>query len=100
MAAFVTTCCIMLFITALQGTIGREFTREEISIATKITMVNVVLISIVMAVIDYLRRKFTVDGRGGDFHRHQCASLWLVLQRAEAFCPVYPGKQAYTPCDP
>ena len=61
LAAFVTTCCIMLFITALQGSIGREFTREEISIAAKITMVNVVLISIVMAVIDYLRRKFTVE---------------------------------------
>ena len=61
LAAFVTTCCIMLFITALQGSIGRDFTREELSIAAKITLVNVVLISIVMAVIDYLRRKIMVD---------------------------------------
>lgn len=61
LAAFVTTCCIMLFISALQGSVGREFTREELTLAAKITMINVVLISIVMATIDYLRRKFTVD---------------------------------------
>ena len=61
LAAFVTTCCIMLFISALQESIGREFTQEEISIAAKITMVNVILISLVMATIDYLRRKFTVE---------------------------------------
>ena len=61
LAAFVTTCCIMLFISALQESIGREFTQEEISIAAKITMVNVVLISIGMAVVDYVRRKIMVD---------------------------------------
>ncbi len=61
LAAFVTTCCIMLFISALQDSVGREFTKSEITLAAKITMVNVVLISIAMAVIDYLRRKITVD---------------------------------------
>ena len=61
LAAFVTTCCIMLFISTLQGSIGREFTESEITLAAKITMVNVVLISVAMTVIDYLRRKFTVD---------------------------------------
>jgi len=61
LAAFVTTCCIMLFISALQDSIGRDFTREEISLAAKITMANVVLISLAMAVIDHLRRKFTVE---------------------------------------
>ena len=61
LAAFVTTCCITLFITALQGTIGRRFTEEEITLAAKITMINVVLISIAMAVIDHLRRKVTVE---------------------------------------
>lgn len=61
LAAFITTCCIMLFISALQGSIGREFTQEEITVAAKITMVNVVLISVVMAAIDYLRRKFAVE---------------------------------------
>ncbi len=61
LASFVTTCCIMLFISALQESVGREFTQEEITLAAKITLVNVVLISIVMAAIDHLRRKFTVE---------------------------------------
>ncbi len=61
MAAFVTTCCIMLFISALQESIGRQFTQEEITVAAKITMVNVILISIGMAMVDYIRRKIMVD---------------------------------------
>ena len=61
LAAFVTTCCIMLFISALQESIGREFTKEEITLAAKITMVNVVLISLGMATVDYLRRRVTVE---------------------------------------
>ena len=61
LAAFVTTCCIMLFISALQETIGRDFTQEEITLAAKITMVNVILISAAMATIDYIRRQFTVE---------------------------------------
>ena len=61
LAAFVTTCCIMLFISTLQESIGREFTQGEITLAAKITLVNVILISIVMAIIDFLRRKYTVE---------------------------------------
>ena len=61
LAAFVTTCCITLFISTLQGSIGREFTQEEITLAAKITMLNVILLSIGMAVIYHLRRKFAVE---------------------------------------
>ena len=61
LAAFVTTCCIMLFVSALQGTIGREFTQAEITLAAKITLVNVIFISVGMAVFDHLRRKFKVE---------------------------------------
>ena len=61
LAAFVTTCCIMLFISTLQNSIGREFTQEEITLAAKITMINVIIISITMAFIDYIRRKFTIE---------------------------------------
>ena len=61
LAAFVTTCCIMLFVSMLQESVGREFTQQEITLAAKITLINVVLISVVMAIIDYLRRKFTVE---------------------------------------
>ena len=61
LAAFVTTCCIMLFVSALQNSIGRAFTQDEITLAAKITLANVVLISIVMATIDYIRRKIMVE---------------------------------------
>ena len=61
LAAFVTTCCIMLFISALQTSIGREFTEAEIAVAAKMTMVNVVLLSVVMTAIDYYRRKRMVE---------------------------------------
>ena len=61
LAAFVTTCCIMLFINILQGSIGRDFTQEEITVAAKITMLNVILLSIGMAAIDFVRRKLTVE---------------------------------------
>ena len=61
LAAFVTTSCITLFVSALENSLGRSFTQSEITLAAKITMVNVVLISLAMAAIDYFRRKFTVE---------------------------------------
>ena len=61
LAAFVTTCCIMLFVSTLQESIGRDFTEAEITLAAKITMANVILISIGMATVDYLRRKIAVE---------------------------------------
>ncbi len=59
--AFVTTCCIMLFVSALQDTINHEFTEEEIAVAAKMTLVNVVLLSVVLATVDHIRRRYTVD---------------------------------------
>ena len=61
LAAFVTTCCIMLFISTLQDSIGRDFTRDEITLAAKITMLNVILLSVGMTIMDYARRKLTVE---------------------------------------
>ena len=61
LAAFLITCCLMLFISTLQNTINHQFTQEEITSAAKITLLNVVLISIGMATIDFIRRKITVD---------------------------------------
>ena len=61
LAAFVSTCCITLFVSALQGSLGRTFTREEITVAAKITMLNVILLSVGMALVVYIRRKFTVE---------------------------------------
>ena len=61
LAAFVTTCCITLFISVLQVSMGRVFTREEITLAAKFTMLNVILLSMCMSIIDYVRRKLTVE---------------------------------------
>ncbi len=61
LVAAVITCCLMLFTSTLQNTIGHTFTKEEITAAAKATMLNVILISAGMALIDYLRRKFTVE---------------------------------------
>ena len=61
LVAGVITCCLMLFTSTLQNTLGRAFTQAEITDAAKATMVNVVLISAGVALIDYIRRKFTVE---------------------------------------
>ncbi|MBQ2718777.1 MAG: HAMP domain-containing histidine kinase [Clostridia bacterium] len=61
LVAVVIACCLTLFTSTLQDTIGHDFTEEEIAAAAKATMLNVILISAGMAVIDYLRRKYTVD---------------------------------------
>ena len=61
LVAVVITCCLTLFVSTMQNTLGYKFTEDEIAAAAKITMVNVVIISAAMAAIDYLRRKFTVE---------------------------------------
>lgn len=61
LVAFVITCCLLLFTSTLQNTIDHEFTKEEITAAAKATMMNVILISVGMAIIDYIRRKITVE---------------------------------------
>ena len=61
LVAFVITCSLLLFTTTLQNSIGRAFTEAEISAAAKATMSNVVLISLLFALVDALRRKRTVD---------------------------------------
>ena len=61
LVAFVISCCLMLFVSTLQNTMGHAFTQEEITAAAKATMNNVIIISVLMAIIDYLRRKFMVE---------------------------------------
>lgn len=59
--AFVTTCCLMLFVTALAESPGIELNGENISVAAKLTLVNVLLISLIFTVIDTIRQRYTVD---------------------------------------
>ena len=61
LVAFVISCCTMLFVTALSESTGLTLTEENISIAAKITFLNVILLTILFTVIDAIRRKFTVE---------------------------------------
>lgn len=59
--AFVISCCMMLFVTVLSNTVGLELTEDNIEVAAKLTFGNVVLLSILITVLDAIRRKITVD---------------------------------------
>lgn len=59
--AFVITCGLLLFLNTLSESLGIEFTSENISKAAKLTLINVLFISLVLTIIDTLRRKFTVE---------------------------------------
>ena len=59
--AFTVSCCMMLFLSTLANTMGIVFTEENIAQAAKLTFGNVVLITFIFAVIDYARRKYTVE---------------------------------------
>ncbi len=61
LVAFVITCCMMLFVTTLSHTLEIQLTGENLNVAAKLTFGNVVLLSMVFAFIDTLRRKYTVD---------------------------------------
>ncbi len=59
--AFVISCCMMLFVTTLTGTLGITLTEQTLSAAAKLTFMNVVFLSLLFTSADGLRRKFMVD---------------------------------------
>lgn len=61
LAAFVVTCCMMLFITVMSDTLGIVLTEENVSQAAKLTFGNVLLISLLFTIIDAVRRRLMVD---------------------------------------
>jgi len=61
LAAFLITCCTMLFVTVLTRTLGITLTEENLNAAAKLTFANVVFLSAVFTLIDGIRRKLTVD---------------------------------------
>lgn len=61
LVAFVTTCCMMLFTSTLTDTLGIELTDANLNAAAKLTFLNVLLLSLVFALIDAFRRKWTVE---------------------------------------
>lgn len=61
LAAFVVTCCMMLFVTVMSDTLELTLTEENVSAAAKLTFGNVLLISLLFTLIDALRRKLMVE---------------------------------------
>lgn len=57
--AFVLTCCITLFLRAMQVS-GIVYTQENITLAAKITFVNVLWLTLLFTVLDAVRRRITV----------------------------------------
>ncbi len=61
LVAFVTTCCMMLFVSTMRDSLGLVLTEENINLAAKLTFGNVVLLSFIFTLIDIIRRKLTVE---------------------------------------
>ena len=61
LVAFIVSCCMMLFVTTLADSMGLVFNKDNIADAAKLTFGNVLLIALVSATIDYIRRKRMVD---------------------------------------
>lgn len=59
--AFFITCCMTLFISTMTATMGISLTSEHISTAAKLTFVNVVILSLLITIIDEIRRKISVE---------------------------------------
>ena len=58
---FVITCCMMLFLHVFSGSTGMELQKEHIELAAKLTFVNIVVLSLICAFLDCLRRKIMID---------------------------------------
>lgn len=61
LTAFSVTCCMLLFLSVLSSRMGLELTEENINVAAKLTFGNIVLLTVVFALIDGIRRKLTVE---------------------------------------
>ena len=61
LAAFLVTCCILLFTRSLIASLDIVLTKENLATAAKLTFMNVVGLSLLFTVFDALRRKLTVE---------------------------------------
>ena len=59
--AFVVSCCMMLFLNVLSREMGLIYTSENITEAAKITFINVVIITVLFKIADFIRRRIMVD---------------------------------------
>ena len=58
--AFIVTCTTTLFVTVLTTTLGISLTSEQVGAAAKLTFANVIFLSVVIMVIDDIRRRLTI----------------------------------------
>lgn len=61
MVAFVVSCCMILFLNTMMRSMGIELTSDNIELAAKMTMLNVLIITALFTVIDHIRRRVTVE---------------------------------------
>lgn len=59
--AFVVSCSMVLFVSTLSDTLNIKLTEDNLGAAAKLTFINVVFLSILFTIIDFLRRKFTTQ---------------------------------------
>ena len=58
---FAVSCCMLLFLHILADSMGLVFDAENIAVAAKVTFGNVLLLTVLFATADYIRRRITVD---------------------------------------
>jgi len=58
---FIVSCCMMLFLRILAETMDLTLTSENVAVAAKVTFLNVVLITFLFKLADYIRRKIMVE---------------------------------------
>ncbi|MCM1055448.1 MAG: HAMP domain-containing histidine kinase [Bacteroides sp.] len=59
--AFITTCCMTLFLVLMQSSMDIAFTKENIRRAAALTFGNVILLSLLCTAVDVIRRRLTVE---------------------------------------
>ena len=58
---FLVSCSTILFVTILRDTLNLQLTVGNVNMAAKLTFGNVIFLSILFTLIDYVRRKFTTE---------------------------------------
>ncbi len=58
---FAVSCCMMLFLHTMADSMKLTYTADNIASAAKITFINVLILTLIFATIDYIRRKANVD---------------------------------------
>lgn len=61
LVAFLVSCSTILFVTILRDTLNLRLTAENVTMAAKLTFGNVIFLSVLFTLIDYVRRKLTTE---------------------------------------